>query len=117
MQIKISARHGQLSDKTRDKIKSKLEKLSKIFERLTAIEMTVDLEHRESPGVDLRVSAEHKHDFVATERSGELLASVDRVLHKMEHQLRKYKDRIQDHHRTPGLREPEASAEPEPGEP
>ena len=67
MEIRISARHGHLSDKTRDKINAKLEKLPKIFERLTAIEVTVDLEHRDKPSVDMRVSAEHKHDFVATD--------------------------------------------------
>ncbi len=113
MEIRISARHGHLSDKTRDKINAKLEKLPKIFERLTAIEVTVDLEHRDKPSVDMRVSAEHKHDFVATDCSGELMASLDRVLHKMEQQLRKYKEKIQDHHRKPGLREQQPAIEPE----
>ena len=41
------------------------------------IEVMVDLEHRDAPNVDLRVSAKHKHDFVAVSRSMELMA-VDR---------------------------------------
>ena len=59
MQISISARHGHLSEATREKITAKVEKLHKIFERLTAIEVTADLEHEDNVGVDLRVSAEH----------------------------------------------------------
>ena len=105
MQISISARHGHLSEATQAKITAKLEKLPKYFERLTSVELTVDLEHRESPSVDLRVSAEHKHDFVATEQASELIAAVESAVHKIEQQLRKYKEKVQDHHRTPGLRQ------------
>ena len=105
MQIKISTRHGQISEKTRAKITSKLEKLPRFFERLTAIEMTVDLEHRDAPKVDLKVSAEHKHDFVAANASEELMASVDRVVDKMEQQLRKYKQKVQERHRGTGHRQ------------
>lgn len=101
MQTKISVRHGQLSDATRAKIAAKLEKLHRVFERLTAIELTVDLEHKETPSVELLVSAEHKHDFVATETAAELMAAVDGVLPKLEQQLRKYKEKVQDHHRSP----------------
>lgn len=114
MQISISTRHGHLSDATQAKITAKMEKLSRLFERLTAIEVTVDLEHKESPLVDLRVSAEHKHDFVATEQAGELLASIDGAIHKVEQQLRKYKQKVQDHHKSPGLRQQGVPVEPEP---
>lgn len=99
MQIKISARHGHLSDETREKMTAKLEKLARLFERLQAIEVTVDLERDEQPCVDIRVSAEHKHDFVATERADSLWGAVDLALHKLEMQLRKYKEKVQDHHR------------------
>ena len=113
MQISVSVRHGQISDPTRSKIEAKLQKLTRYFERLTAIELAVDLEHRDSPRVDLRVSAEHKHDFVATEQAGELIASVDSVVRKMEQQLRKYKEKVQNHHRFPGLRVARLPVEPE----
>jgi len=102
VQIKISTRHGHLSDQTQAKITGKLEKLTRFFERLTAIEVTIDLERRDAPDVDLRVSAEHKHDFVATNGSDELMASIDKVVDKMEQQLRKYKEKVLDRHRGPG---------------
>lgn len=99
MQVNISARHGQLSDETRGKITAKVEKLARLFERLAAIEVTVDLKHEQNPSVDVRVSAEHKHDFVATEQSTSLMAALDGVVHKLEQQLRKYKEKVQNHHR------------------
>lgn len=112
MQIRISTRHGNLSEETQAKVTAKAEKLSRYFERLTEIEIAIDLERREEPTVDLRVSAEHKHDFVATQQ-GELFAALDQVVHKVEQQLRKYKERIQDHHRTPAVRESGSQEKPE----
>jgi putative sigma-54 modulation protein len=99
VQINLSIRHGHLSEESQAKIVAKFEKLNRIFERLTAIEVTVDLKDEDSPSVDVKASAEHKHDFVASETSSTLMAAVDVVLHKMEQQLRKYKEKIQDHHR------------------
>ncbi len=100
MQASISARHGHLSDATREKITAKVEKLARLFERLQAIEVTVDLEHEQTPTVDVRISAEHKHDFVATEQSANLMAALDGVIHKLEQQLRKYKEKVQERHRS-----------------
>jgi putative sigma-54 modulation protein len=105
VQISISTRHGHISDETQIKIKEKLEKLTRLNDRLTAIEVIVDLEHRDAPNVDLKVSAKHKHDFVAVCRSMELLAAIDDVIVKMEHQLRKHKEKVQDRHRSGTVRE------------
>ena len=114
MQINISVRHGHLSDATRTKIATKVEKLGRFFERLTSIEVTVDLEHEQTPTVDIRVSAEHKHDFVATEQSTSLMAALDGVVHKLEQQLRKYKEKVQDHHRATTTRHGGAASEVQP---
>lgn len=104
MQIKISARHGHLSEATQTFIREKAEKLLRIFERLTSIEVTVDLKN-EVKGVEFLVSAEHKHDFVARESNSDILAAVDLVMAKLESQLRRYKEKIQDHRRTPSTGE------------
>jgi len=100
VQTRISTRHGNVSEETRSKITAKVEKLARYFERLTAIEVTIDLERRDQPQVDLKVSAEHKHDFVATAQAEELMAAVDLAIHKLEGQLRKYKQKIQERHRS-----------------
>jgi putative sigma-54 modulation protein len=43
------------------------------------------------------VSAEHKHDFVAREEAPTPETAMDQCVHKIEQQLRKYKDRVQHH--------------------
>lgn len=111
MQINISARHGQLSEATREKITNKVEKLTRYFERLTSIEVTVDLEHKENPSVEVLVSVEHNQDFVAHDTSASLMGSLETVLHKLEQQIKKYKEKIQNHHRASGARH---AAEPQP---
>jgi putative sigma-54 modulation protein len=111
VQIKISARHGHLNDATQQFIRDKAEKLLHFFQRLTMIEVTVDLKE-EQKLVEFVVSAEHKHDFVARESNHDLLAAVDLVLDKLALQLRKYKEKIMDRRRTPSTGEvPGASAQ------
>jgi putative sigma-54 modulation protein len=105
VQIKISVRHGHLNETTQRLIREKAEKLLHFFERLTMIEVTVDLKKDDKKLVEFLVQAEHKHDFVARESHAELLAAVDLVLAKLEGQLRRYKEKIQDHRRTPSTGE------------
>lgn len=102
MQIKISARHGHLREDTKQFIEEKAQKLLHFFDRLTSIEVTVDLEG-DAKTVEFIVSAEHKHDFVARESNGDIRAATDLVVAKVEKQLRKYKERVQDHRRTPAM--------------
>jgi putative sigma-54 modulation protein len=105
VQIKIAARHGHLSEATQQYIRDKAEKLLKHFDRLTMIEVTVDLKDELHKTVELKVDAEHKHDFVAHETSSDILGAFDLVLHKLEGQIRRYKEKIQDHRRTPSTGE------------
>lgn len=115
MQVKISARHGHLSEATQQFIKEKAEKLLHLFERITMIEVTVDLQ-KDLKLVEVRVQAEHKHDIVAHAEANDLLAAVDQVLHKQEMQLRRYKEKIQDHRRDPSTHQIAGAPQPETGE-
>jgi putative sigma-54 modulation protein len=117
VQIKISARHGHLDEATQQFIRDKAGKLLRFFERLTMIEVTVDLKDPVNKQVELVVSAEHKHDFVARERNADILAAVDLVVDKLENQLRRYKEKVQDRRRTPSAGEvPGTPAQEETGE-
>lgn len=115
MQIKISARHGHLTEPMQEFIRQKAEKLLRFFERLTSIEVTVDLKS-ETKVVEILAKAEHKHEFVATEQNNDVLAAMDLVIDKIEGQLRRYKEKIQDRRRTPSAGEVTATPAEEPGE-
>lgn len=116
MQIKITGKHGHVSDATQEFIKEKAEKLLHYFQRLMMIEVIVDQKEDEIV-VEFLVSAEHKHDFVASERNKDLFAAVDLVMDKLERQVRRYKEKIQDHRRTPSTGKGSgAPSREEPGE-
>jgi putative sigma-54 modulation protein len=114
VQVSISARHGHLSADTQAKIKEKVEKLRRLFDRVNAIEVTVDLEHSDSPSVEVRVSVERNDDFIASGSSTTVIAALDEVIHKVEQQLRKHKDRRRGHRAAKAARvEPPSGSETE----
>jgi putative sigma-54 modulation protein len=81
-----------------DYINSKAEKLLTYFERVTQIDVTVDFE-RDDAKVEILVDTEHKHNFVASASGGTVTGTFDAALHKMEQQIRKYKEKLTDHRR------------------
>ena len=100
MQVSITTRHGTVAQTVQDYMRQKSEKLTTLFERLTAITVTVSFENHRCT-VELLVDAEHKHDFVASEIGDDVTATFNLALHKMEHQLHKYKEKIQNHRGSP----------------
>jgi len=104
VQVKISVRHGHLGEATQQVIREKANKLPGLFERITLIEVTVDMARTADDRchVEFVVQAEHKHDVaVARESHQDVIAAVDLALSKVQGQLRRYKEKIQDHRRTP----------------
>lgn len=96
MQIKVSARHGHLTDDHQREIRERAERLLHFFDRITLIDVTVDLGDKIRKKVEVLVDAEHKHDFVARDEHEELIAAVDLAVDRIQHQIHRYKERIQD---------------------
>lgn len=111
MQVEITCRHGEISEDFRNYMSRKSEKLLHYFERVTAIQVTLDYEG-DRVKVEMLVDAEHKHDFVTHhETPAEDVGSCfEQVLSKMEQQIRKYKEKLTDHRRDKPLSE--ITAEP-----
>lgn len=97
MQINVTARHGNLSEASRQKITEKVEKLGKFIERLTKIDVVVDLEKADAPAIDLIAVTEHKKEFKASYSSEELFGCVDQVIDKIQQQMKKFKEKMTDH--------------------
>ncbi|WP_422926732.1 ribosome hibernation-promoting factor, HPF/YfiA family [Singulisphaera sp. PoT] len=96
MHIEITTRHGSLGANHQAYLHDKAEKLLKYFGRLMSIE--VEVEHLKLAWhVEILVSAEHKHDFVAREEGPTPEAAMDACVHKVEQQLRRYKEKVQNH--------------------
>jgi putative sigma-54 modulation protein len=105
--VAITCKHGQLSANQQEYMTRKSEKLLTYFERVTAINVTATFE-KGRVRTEILVDAEHKHNFVANDVGDELIPTFDVTLHKMEQQIKKYKEKIQDHRRA----HPEKGQEP-----
>lgn len=99
MQIDISTRHGQISQSTKEKITTKVQKLSRFQERLTAVNVILDLAEDNSQ-VELKASIERANDFVSHARGTSVMGALDGAMHKMQEQMRRHKDRLVEHKST-----------------
>jgi putative sigma-54 modulation protein len=97
VQTKISSRHGHLSETNQAKIREKVERLPRFFDRISAIDVVVDLQNALAVRVDIQVTAEHTPEFVAHDTAEELIRAVDGAMSKMEQQLRKHKEKVHGH--------------------
>jgi putative sigma-54 modulation protein len=120
VQVAIACRHGSLRDDVQEYVRTKSEKLLTYFERVTSIQVTVDFgkdRAKNHISVEILVDAEHKHNFVAVDTGPEVNVAFDGALSRMEQQIKKYKQKLQDHRRDmpmSGLAAPgEEGAEPE----
>lgn len=104
MQVAITSRHGTIRNDVHEHIARKSEKLLTYFERVTSIGVTVDFENTHVK-VEILVDAEHKHNFVASDQGSEVTATFDSALAKMEQQIKRYKEKIQDHRRDKPMNE------------
>ena len=100
MQVNVSARHGSLQPGDQELIVEKTEKLRRLFDRVNAIDVTVDLQELTNPHVEIQVSAEQSDDCVATASSSTVIAALDLVIPKVEQQLRRLKDKKTGHRAT-----------------
>lgn len=99
MDIRVVVRHGQVPSDVQQTITQKVARLPRFFDRSTAIEVICDLEHVQKPTVEVRISAEERDDFFASDSASNVLAALDRVIEKIESQMRRHKEKLTEHHR------------------
>jgi len=94
VEIKVTARHGSLSESTQEAMKAKVAKLPRFFDRTTGIQILVDLEHTDTPKVEIIVSAEETNDFFASDTGSNVIVALDSTISKIEQQLKKHKEKL-----------------------
>jgi putative sigma-54 modulation protein len=120
VRILISGRHVGVTEAMKDYAREKATKLERIHDRLTKVEVTLDVV-RDSHVVEFVVDAPRGR-LVGKAESPDMYAAVDMAEEKLVRQLVKHKQRLADHHRrevaidgaTPG---PHPTAAPPPGGP
>jgi putative sigma-54 modulation protein len=98
MQVAITCRHGSIQQELRDYITRKSEKLVRYLDQVSEIDVTLDFEG-DRVNVELLVEIEGYHTIVAHVEGEDAGATFDKTLHKMEHQVHRYKEKLKDHRR------------------
>ena len=96
LEITITARHQAVEEPAREYLEERIGRLARIFERLTAVHAILDHQHGQHV-VELTASAPPHHRFSARAEGLELRHAIDAADHKLEAQVRVWKDRLVDH--------------------
>lgn len=89
MNITTTARHYQLTPALKEYAESKVKQLKKYFDNIVTAHIIFELE-KYRQAVELTIHVNGK-DFNGREVSEDMYASVDRVVEKLERQIRRYK--------------------------
>lgn len=111
MQITITGRHVDMTAALKGYITAKVDRLLRFFDRTTSATVTVGVEHAEHEvEIVLEVARGGRH--VGKASAPDMYAAVDLAEHKLAMQLRRVKDRRNDHHRGERRRDVDASVPP-----
>ena len=75
MQVNVSARHGSLQPGDQELLVEKTEKLRRLYDRVNAIDVTVDLKQLDQPVVEIQVSVEQADDCLATAEANTVISA------------------------------------------
>lgn len=93
MQIRLTGRHVEIPTDVREYVDTKVEKLSKYYDRIHEIEVVLGHE-KEQFSVEMIVHADHRHTFVAKETGPDTFVLVDTSIEKLGRQLTKHKEKV-----------------------
>ena len=111
LSVSVTGRHFEVTEAVRKHVEEKLVRLSRHFDRLTKGEMVLAMESGEIHA-ELSVLAPRGNQLFAKAVNKDVLVAVDEVMHRLERQIDKFKERLEDHRRGAEVG-PAAAAEPE----
>ena len=108
MDISVTFRHMEATGALKDYAREKLDRIKKFMRRPIEAHVVLSVErHHHIAEVALHVNGV---TIRGRERTGDMYSSIDAVVDKLDYQIRRYKERLKDHH----ARERERPAVPPP---
>lgn len=98
MKIMISGRHVGVTDSMKEYARSKVEKLLRYWDRATSCRVTMDVDNLDHQ-VEMLIEVNRGVTLVGKAEAPDMYAACDLAEQKLAQQLRKYKERLTDHHR------------------
>jgi len=96
MQLNVSGHHVEVTDALRGYVESKLEKIVRHFDLVSAVHciLTVEkLRHKAEATVNVNGGK-----IYADSTEEDMYAAIDGLVDKLDRQVRKYKEKLVDHH-------------------
>ena len=96
MNLQISGHHIEVTPALRQYVEAKLEPVVRHFDRVTGVTVILSVEKlKQKAEVTLHVPGK---DIFVEEQGDDLYAGIDALFDKLDRQVQKYKQKMQDHH-------------------
>ena len=100
MQLNITGHHLEITDSLQKYVESKLDRLERHFDNVTNVHVILTVEkQRQKAEATIHISGA---DVFADAVNGDMYASIDAMVDKLDRQIIKHKEKIKDHHRSEG---------------
>lgn len=99
MQISVTGRNIEVTEPLRTYVVGKLERIKRHFDHLIDIHVVLDVDklvHHAEATVKTR-----RKSLFADAKDYDMYAAIDALVDKLDRQIIKHKEKIQDHHHTP----------------
>ena len=97
MNLQISGHHIEVTPALREYVENKLDPVVRHFDRVTGVNVILSVEKlKQKAEVTVHVPGK---DLFAENSGEDLYASIDVLFDKLDRQVQKYKQKLQDHHR------------------
>ena len=98
MQIILTGHHIDITASLRDYVNSKMERLERHFDHVTDMHVVLSVEKlRHRAEATVHVSG---NNLFADATEEDMYAAIDALVDKLDRQVRRYKEKLTDHHRS-----------------
>ena len=103
MNLKISGHHLELTPSLREYVQNKLERIKRHFDNvidvtvILAVDDNTEKDKRQRAEINLHVRGKDLH---VESEAQDMYAAIDLLMDKLDRQVLRHTDRIQDHHRS-----------------
>ena len=108
MNINVTCRHMDMTETLRDHAIARAQESLSEFPRVEDVHIILDVQKKIHHIAEVVVRAKNHIHLEAKEETSDMYVSIDAAIDKVHRQLRKKRDKTQDHKHTPGLGEVEA---------
>ncbi|MGD8784943.1 MAG: ribosome hibernation promoting factor [Thioalkalispiraceae bacterium] len=100
MQLNITGHHVDITDSLQNYVETKFDKLERHFDKVTNVHVILTVEKlRQKAEATIHVSGA---DIFADSENTDMYASIDALVDKLDRQIKKHKEKLQDHHQSEG---------------